>query len=55
VQKLRNPKLEKLAEVESAREKLPNADMGTFDRAMRALLKVSSDKIISAPKARRKR
>jgi hypothetical protein len=44
VPKPRNPKPEKVAEVESARKELQNADMGAFDRAMRALLKTSPAK-----------
>jgi hypothetical protein len=49
VQKPRNPKPGKLAEVESARKELQNVDMGAFDRAMRALLKTGT------PKPQRKR
>jgi hypothetical protein len=44
VPKRRNPNPKKLAEVESARKELQNADMGAFDRAMRALLRTDSTK-----------
>jgi hypothetical protein len=35
--------------LEEAREELKHADMGKFDRALRALLKVSSKKKVASP------
>jgi hypothetical protein len=54
VPKPRNPKPEKVAEVESARKELQNADMGAFDRAMRALLKTTDGKHGQAHKRTKK-
>jgi hypothetical protein len=50
VPKSRNPKT---VEVErNAREELQHPDMATFDRAMRALLKVSDKKRVVTQKSR---
>jgi hypothetical protein len=41
-----DPKSRTQKKTEEAREELQNPDMGKFDRAMRALLKVSSDRLL---------